>query len=306
MAATDLQVRLAQDADLEATYQVYLSANEDFNRRIGRNVDLQEHTLPTRALAVRKNALRSDRERFWVVESGKSIVGFGLAIRRPAFWYLAAMHVLPAFQGQGIGGMLIRRCLGDLDGNERELPLFTTSDSANLASTGLYTRRGLLPQDVILQLRGLPTSLGVSSVSLRPADWPAAKDACGRMDQIVFGTTRPEDHHCWAQVPSMALYVAYCQDRFIGYIYVDCDGALGPAAVEQPELLAPTISAAFSTYAAGHGSGVQIRVPGAARHCLSALFTSGFSGITEVRLLLSSRNFGRFDRYLPSGADALF
>lgn len=305
VTACNLRFRLAETADLEATYQVYLAANEDLNRKIGRHTDLHQQTLPARAIAVRRNALRYDRERFWVVECGGSLAGFGLAIRRPSYWYLAALHVLPEFQGQGLGSQLLQKCLGDLSRPENEVPLLTTSDSANLASTGLYMRRGLLPQDTIVQFQGPPAPLAMEGVTLRPVDWPTGEGDCNRLDQMVFGAVRPEDHLGWASVPSMTLYLAYRQDRVIGYIYVDRDGALGPAAVEQPDLLAPAIAAAFSSYGPSHTAGVQLRVPGSARPCLAALFAAGFSNITEIRLLLSSRPFGCFDRYLPSGADAL-
>jgi GNAT superfamily N-acetyltransferase len=299
------ELRLATEADLEKTFQVYLDANRDLNRRIGRPVDLEKHTLPTRALAVRRNALRCDSERFWIAEFGKSIGGFGLAIRRRSFWYLAALHVLPEFQGCGVGSKLIRRCLGDLDGSDRQMPLLTTSDSANLASTGLYLRFGLLPQTSILQLEGVPRPLGQSGVTLRRAAPSVHQGAFDQLDQIVLGDILPEDHQCWAMVPSMIPYLAYDRDRVVGYIYVDSDGALGPAAVERPELLSPTISAAFETYASDHSTHVQIRIPSVARECLGSLFSAGFSSITEIRLLLTSCEFGRFDRYLFSGADAL-
>jgi GNAT superfamily N-acetyltransferase len=303
---SNLRFRLAESTDLEATYRVYLAANQDLNRKIGRHIDLHQQTLPTRAIAVRRNALRYDQERFWVIESGSSLAGFGLAIRRPSFWYLAALHVMPEFQSQGLGSKLLRKCLGDLDRSENQIPLLTTSDSANLASTGLYMRRGLLPQEAIVQFRGRPKQLGIEGITLRPVDWQTGQVDCNRLDQIVFGAIRPEDHLGWASVPSMTLYFVCRQGRVVGYIYVDRDGALGPAAVEQPYLLAPTIAAAFSTYGPGHTTDVQLRVPGSARPCLDALFSAGFSNITEIRLLLTSRPFGCFDRYLPSGADALF
>jgi GNAT superfamily N-acetyltransferase len=299
--------RLAMEADLEATYQVYIAANDDLNRRIGRQVDLQKHTLPRRALAVRRNALRYDQERFWIAEFGKTIGGFGLAIRRRSFWYLAALHVLPEFQGCGVGSQLVRLCLGDLDGNDRHIPLLTTSDSANLASTGLYFRFGLLPQTSILQLEGLPRPFGRNRVILRKTNPAEGLDAFGQLDRIVLGgETRPEDHRCWAMAPSMVPYLAYEGDRMVGYIYIDRDGALGPAVVERPELLSPTISTAFETYAAEQSTNVQIRIPSAARECLGPLLSAGFSHVTEIRLLLTSCKFGCFDRYLFSGADALF
>jgi N-acetylglutamate synthase-like GNAT family acetyltransferase len=298
-------LRLATEADIEETFQVYLSANQDLNRRIGRLADLEKHTLPTRALAVRRNALRYDSERFWIAEFDRTIGGFGLAIRRRSFWYLAALHVLPQFQGRGVGGMLVRRCLGDLCEGDVKVPLLTTSDSANLASTGLYLRFGLLPQTSIIQLQGVPKPFGPSGVTLRRANPSIDEDAFGRLDQIVLGGIRPEDHQCWATVPSMTPYLAYDQDRIVGYIYIDTEGALGPAAVERPDLLSPTISAAFEALAADHSTEVQIRIPSAARGCLGFLISAGFGSITEIRLLLTSCEFGRFDRYLFSGADAL-
>lgn len=297
--------RLATEADLEATFQVYLNANEDLNRRIGRTTDLEKLTLPTRALAVRRNALRYDPERFWIAQFGTTIGGFGLAIQRRSFWYLAALHVLPEFQGSGTGRMLVQHCLGDFHGSDRRIPLLTTSDSANLASTGLYLRFGLLPQTSIIQLQGRPISLGKSGLTLRRADPSTRQDAFDRLDRIVFGEIRPEDHQCWATVPSMASYIAYNGDRVVGYIYIDSEGALGPAAVERPDLLSPTISSAFETFAADHSGEVQIRIPSAARECLGSLFSAGFSSVTEIRLLLTSCEFGCFDRYLCSGADAL-
>jgi GNAT superfamily N-acetyltransferase len=296
--------RPAQAVDLQETYQVYVLANEHLNRKLGRDTNLEQHTLPTRALAVRSNALRYDPERFWVADFGGRIGGFGLATRRRTLWYLAALHVLPEFQGRGIGTELFRRCLGEL-GAAGNPTLLTTADSANPVSTGMYFRFGLLPQTAILQLQGQPRTLGKSGVVLRQADLSAAQDEFDRIDKIVLGEIRPEDHHCWAAVPSMIPFLAYERDRVVGYIYVDREGAVGPAAVERPELLPATISAALEVYAAEQSSPVQIRIASDARETLSALFTQGINCITEVRLLLTSRKFGLFDQYLFSGADAL-
>jgi hypothetical protein len=144
-------------------------------------------------------------------------------------------------------------------------------------------------------------------VILRKTDPAVGLDAFGQFDRIVLGgETRPEDHQCWAMAPSMVPYLAYEGDRMVGYIYIDRDGALGPAVVERPELLSPTISTAFETYAAEQSTNVQIRIPSAARECLGPLLSAGFSHVTEIRLWLTSCKFGCFDRYLFSGADALF
>lgn len=299
------EFRLANAADLHETYSVYVIANEELNRQLGRPSDLEKHTLPTRALAVRSNALIYDRERFWVADFEGRIGGFGLATRRRTLWYLAALHVLPEFQGRGVGSELVRRCLGSFDPGDSPTML-TTSDSANPVSTGMYFRLGLMPQTAIIQVQGQPRSLGLNDVVLRQADGPAALEHFDHIDKIVLGETRPEDHHCWANVSSLVPYLAFEKDRMVGYIYVDREGAVGPAAVERPELLPATISAALETYAADRSAPVQIRVTSDARETLSTLFSHGINCITEVRLLLTSRRFGLFDRYLFSGADALF
>jgi GNAT superfamily N-acetyltransferase len=297
--------RLATKNDLRETYEIYLKANQDLNRRLGREDDLEKHTLPVRALAVRANALRFDSERFWIAEFGSIVGGFGLATRRRSFWYLAALHVLPELQGKGIGSELMKRCLGDLE-PRGPITLLTTSDSANNASTGMYLRMGLLPQTAILQLDGTARPFEKNAVELRGADAGVLTAAFDQIDQTVLGETRPEDHQCWATVPSMAPYLVFAQDRLAGYIYIDREGALGPAAVERPELLSPTLSAALEIYRADQSNPAQIRISAEARPALGALFAAGFGHVTETRLLLTSGQFGRMDRYLFSGADALF
>lgn len=299
------EFRLANEADLSETYNVYLIANRDLNIRIGRNTDLEKDTLPTRALAVRRNVLRYDQERFWIADFDGKIGGFGFATLRRTLWYLASLHILPEFQGRGLGKELVRRCMGQID-VAKGSTLLTTSDSANPVSNGLYFRFGLAPQSAILLLHGQPRPLSQKGVELRRGNQVVLQECFDRLDLTVLGETRPEDHQCWATVPSMVPYLVYEKDRMVGYIYIDREGALGPAAVERPELLPATISAAFETYAADQSTPVQIRVPSDARDALNALFSEGFSHSSEVRLLLTSRKFGRFDQYLFSGADALF
>jgi hypothetical protein len=107
-------------------------------------------------------------------------------------------------------------------------------------------------------------------------------------------------------VDSLVPYFVHEQDRVVGYIYVDGEGALGPAAVERPDLLLPVISAAFETREANLSQVMRIRIPSVARASLAALLSAGFELDTGINLFLTSSAFGRFDQYLFSGADALF
>ena len=300
------RLRLATEADLEETFRIYLAANRDLNHRLGRNVDIESHSLPARAMAVRRNALLYDQERFWVAEFEGTISGFGLAIRRRSLWYLAALHVLPQFQGRGFGSKLLRSCLGDPGNGNLPQSLLCISDAANMISTGLYGRFGMFPQSIIIQLQGAPRSLRKTGVTLCRADPRVDQHSFDTIDQLVLGETRPEDHVCWSSVPSLVPYLVHERDQVSGYIYIDRDGALGPAAVKRPELLLPAISAGLTTQDAGHSSVMRIRIPGAARESLAALLSAGFKFDTGINLFLTSREFGRLDQYLFSGADALF
>jgi GNAT superfamily N-acetyltransferase len=303
---SELILRLAAENDLDETFRIYLRANEDLNRRLGRQVSLESHSLPDRAMAVRRNALRYDAERFWVAEMAGSIAGFGLAIRRRSFWYLAALHVLPQFQGCGVGGKLLRRCLENSPDAGTPPAVLAISESANIVSTGLYARFGLLPQTPVLQLQGPPgPSRQRIEVELRVADSESA-GCFDTMDKLTLGETRAEDHECWSTVPSIVPYLIYERDRAAGYIYVDRQGALGPAAVERAELLLPALQAALALPDLQGLAQIRMRLPAEARVSATALLEAGFEFDTGINLFLSSREFGRLDRYLFSGADALF
>ena len=299
-----IHFRLASEDDLEETYRIFVQANEDLNRRLGRDVDIKSHSFPARAMAVRRAGIRHDPEGFWVAELDGRVGGFGLAIRRRSFWYLAALHVLPECQARGVGRELLRRCLGD----PANLPpwLLTISDSSNMVSTGLYARFGMLPQSAIVHLEGSAKSLGGRRVTLLPVDGKSAQPCFDRMDKLVLGEIRPEDHGSWGSIPSLVPYLVREGDRVVGYIYVDRTGALGPAAVERPDLLCPAISAALETLCADGPGRVRIRISGTARESLAALVSAGFGFDTNVNLFLTSRDFGRLTQYLYSGADALF
>ena len=47
------------------------------------------------------SALRHDPDGFWVAEADGGLVGFGIAVQREHVWYLAALHVRPAYQSRG-------------------------------------------------------------------------------------------------------------------------------------------------------------------------------------------------------------
>lgn len=163
-AVAHLHYRKAGEEDLERTYEIFLEASQDLNRRHGRSADLTSSVPRVRALAFRSNVLGLDPERFWVAESGGDLVGFGAATQRDRVWYLAALHVIPRFQSQGAGGELLRRCLA---ASAKGSICTVVTDSINPVSNALYGKYGMFPQTALVTLEG-PTSgpAGSSDLSL--------------------------------------------------------------------------------------------------------------------------------------------
>ncbi len=83
-------------------------------------------------------------------EADGRIVGSAIAVLREQVWYLAALHVVPRFQAQGVGTELLRRSLA---GVGPDTILTVATDALNPASNGLYLRFGMLPQETHPHLR---------------------------------------------------------------------------------------------------------------------------------------------------------
>jgi ribosomal protein S18 acetylase RimI-like enzyme len=310
--------RPARDTDVERTYEVFVQAADDLGARLGRPARASVSAPPVRALLVRRAVLRHDGERFWVAESDGVVVGFGMAILRDDVWHLAALHVMPAFQGRGIGSALIRRTL---DGTRPTTVLTVLTDASNPISNALYLRFGMLPQDSILAFDGLvegveaggPVNMaggegatgGVRGLTTRPLDLQRDQAALASIDLATIGFARPTDHVMWTTVPGLAGHLALRGGVVRGYLYASDAGAIGPGAVHDPADLAPALELAALDARDRGASSLHVRVGGSARTAVAWLIEHGFR-LSTTGLFLTSRPVGRLDRYATSGGDALY
>lgn len=305
MAAVEVAYRQPMEHELERTYEIFLEAAGELNRQHGRVANPGAGAPRARALAFRRSALRHDAERFWVAEVDGELVGFGAAVQRGRIWHLAALHVVPAFQAQGVGREILRRCL-------RASPpgtLYTVvSDSINPVSNALYAKRGMLPQVVLLQLEG-PAAAADAPVDMVLEAFPAngADPALlGAIDLAVLDCLRPEDHELWASVPTLAGFYVRRGAGIVGYVYVAATGSLGPGAVLRPEDFAPAVGLAINAAQTMGAETAKVRISSQCRPAISELLVRGFRYGPSIGLLLTSEPWGQMDRYLSSGGDALF
>ena len=298
--------RAAAPSDVERTYQVFLEANEDLDSRLHRTIDAPDMSPSTRALAVRRSALRYDPERFWVAEAGGCVVGFGLATVRGHLWYLAALHVLPAHQSRGVGRELLQRCLASEPPGASRL---TQTDADQPVANALYARFGMFPQTPVLHLEGRAWTdtrehSGLRVTPIAPEE--AAAPDLAAIDQSVFGTPRAADHDCWLHMPRMQGLRLQDGGATVGYCYLDGDGIIGPLATTDPRLLGPALEVAVHAAVDRGTEVVRARVPGTARAVIARLLDRGFRVGTPIHLLLTSADIENLDRYLFSGGDALY
>ena len=302
---TDLVYRRACEKDFDRTYEIVVEASQDLNKKRRGSATRGRIASRARALAFRRNVLRYDAERFWVAESGGQLVGSGIATQREQVWYLAALHVIPSFQAQGVGGELLRRCRA---ASPEESILTVVSEAINPTSNALYSKRGMFPQTPLIGLEGSTEgwsdhtelflepfpSDGVDSQQLSAIDW------------AVLGYRRPEDHALWAEVPDMHGFLVNRAGSVIGYLYVTESGVLGPVAVLRAEDLPAALTLGMEVARDLGSSSARLRTPGVARAAVALLLENGFRLDESIGLVLSSKPFGQLDRYVPSGADAVF
>jgi ribosomal protein S18 acetylase RimI-like enzyme len=315
-AIADITYRPATDDDLEATFDVFTTATNDLYGQMGRPQTAGSGSRE-RALAFRRHALRHDAERFWVAQADSEVVGFAVGILREDVWYLAALHVRPAFQAYGVGSELIRK---SLDGTTPAMALTVFTDAINPASNGLYMRFGLLAQEPLLHFDGpidaarpnWPAVPRAGAVDPRPArlaaraiSWPADRIVLEDLDRVTLGAARGIDHELWSGVPTAAGIVFERDGIVRGYAYASASGYLGPVAMHDPVDIAQALDVARLHALSLGATQLHVRTPGSGREAQRWCLEHGLR-LSGIGLLLSTSKVGRLDRYVMSGADALF
>ena len=297
-ALAGIVYRRATPEDSRTTYDVFRDTAGHLAKTRGWAAMQRPADPPERFLAFRASVLRHDPGGFWVAEADGDLVGFGIAVQREHVWYLAALHVRPAYQSKGVGAEIIRRALAAA---KPDSLLTVGADARNPVSNALYGRFGMFPHMALLELSG-PATPGATDI-LRPGA-PDAGDL-DAIDRATLGVARPEDHEFWASVSSLHAYAVVRDGRSVGYAYVQADGAIGAIAVLAPADLAPTLDASIAVAADIGAATARVRIPGVAREAIAGLLARGWRYGDAVTLVLTSAPWGQWDRYVTSGADAL-
>ncbi|MFN8623659.1 MAG: GNAT family N-acetyltransferase [Chloroflexota bacterium] len=306
MTDAPIAYRRASAADAEATFEIVKAAADDLLVRAGRPPATVGALPPERVLRFRRSQAAHDPDGYWVAEVGGVMVGAAIGVRREGTWYLAALHVLPGWQGRGIGSALLRCSMGNAEGAAVRTVL---TDATNPDSNGLYLRAGLLPVDSTLTFDGPAGAHGpgaTGGLAVRPIDPAADGPALHRLDRDALGFARPLDHAFWADVPNLAGRVVTRDGAPIGYAYASAGGAIGPVAVADPVDLPAVLDLAADLAREAGAQRLHLRVFGATHGAVTWAGERGLR-LTGIGLFLASgAPAGRFAGYVTSGADALY
>jgi GNAT superfamily N-acetyltransferase len=297
-APDGIAFRRAVPGDFRTTYDIFLEAADHLARTRGWTPTKRPADPPERFMAFRASVLRHDPDGFWVAEVDGALVGFGIAVQREHVWYLAALHVRPAYQSRGVGAEIIRRALAAAAPGSL---LTVGAEARNPASNALYGRFGMFPETPLLELSGPPTA---GQTDLLERGVPGILRLAA-IDRAILGVARPEDHEFWASVPGLHGFTVVRDAVPVGYAYVQADGAIGPVAVLDTPDLADAVDASIAVAADLGATTARVRIPGVARETVSRLLARGWRYGDSVTLVLTSGRWGRWDGYVTSGADAL-
>ncbi|MFN8591646.1 MAG: GNAT family N-acetyltransferase [Thermomicrobiales bacterium] len=240
-----------------------------------------------------------------VAEREGRVIGYAGRVDRGGVAYLTDLFIAPQRQSGAVGSALLRRIFVD-----DPWPRCTLASTDHRAIS-LYTRWGMAPlwPNLLLvgerqQLRPLPET----DVTMVPAD--VNDPRLWEKDRIASGRFRPED---------LAFFIASERGqpfwfrrgaKTVGYGIVRLGAGrlwwpdavtVGPLGADSPGDAAACALAAVS-WAAAHGSPIEIAVPGPHR-ALAPLLNAGFRLIYVETACLSAPGLIDPTRYIGSGGD---
>ena len=254
------------------------------------------------------------------IEDGRPI-GFSVGFVRRELWFLSDLFVLPEAHGKGVGGELLQRCLaGGLECGARIRSVLSSGDPGAQA---LYIRAGMVPRFAMFgiegparglgdlprlraQVKGTITQASLSKIWIRKL---------GDLDEMIWGRRRDGEHHFWLGESGLTcMAIADASGGLLAYAYYSSAASrapwdrdprrIGPVAARSARLQLALLRAIGDSVDGEAAGTVEFRIPGINMTALSALLATGFR-IDHVGQFMTSRTFGRFDRYIPSGGTLL-
>lgn len=297
MNTPETQIRRGALADAEPVYRVFVETTADLERRFGtpdaKNIWLDAAFVADywRERQTLFEHLARTADQYWVAERRGEIVGFARATIHDRVRELLEFFVLPAHQGQGIGGELLRRAFPS-NGTRHRVIIATTE----IHALARYLKAGVYPRFPIYYLSRKPERVAVETdlEFVRAAGSPETLAALRAVDLEVLGMERDADHEFLLSDRPAELYLR--NGQVLGYGYFG--KGTGPIALLEPSDF-PAVLARAETAAAEAGEAeFAMNLPLINKHAVDYLLARDFRIDPFTVFFMSDAPFGKFEQYI--------
>lgn len=290
--------RLGTEADSETVFHIFLEALQALSRRMGvQAISGGSDPQVIARLWTRRQSLFMHLARtasaFWIAEVDGQPVGYARAIRRGELHELTEFFVLPDAQQAGLGRALLERAY-PLQPGELGV-IIATQDPPALAR---YMKAGLVPRFPAAyferELQPIPLKTDLEFRVIRGEPWEMG--ALAGIDATVLGHTRMADLRWLLQDRTGMLCLR--GGKPVGYGFFGPTN--GPFALLDPRDY-PAVLAYVENQAVGVSQTLGFEVPLVNKQAVSTLLQRGYRMDGFITLLMSTKPFGNFDRYIFTG-----
>ena len=288
----EVRVRRATPADSRACFDVFLASVTDLTARLGVPWEAEPEPLWKRLEPIYTH-LEAHAAEWWVAaERGSGeLLGYARSVDRDGLFELSEFFVRPDRQSAGVGRELLARAFPPGRGDVRAI--IATTD---VRAQARYYASGTAARFPIAALTGTPSDeapdLGdLEAMTATVDDLAALND----LERTVLEFTRGEEFR-WL-LSQREGYLYRRDGRPVGYGFVGATGS-GPIAALDAADQVPILRHIEARAATLDREELGLEVPMVNEIAIRHLLSRGFKMDQFLTLLMSSRPFGQFDRFI--------
>jgi len=292
---TDIDIRRATAADNEPCFRAFIEAVTDLSKRIGAPWDPDPADLWPRLEPIFKR-LGDHAAEWWLAQDAGDgeVIGYARSVDRDGLFELTEFFVRPARQSAGVGRRLLELAFPPDRGEVRAI--IATPD---LRALSRYYRAGTVVRFPIVSLTGPPAAAAEASdldiVRASPDDIPEL----AALERSVIEFDRGSDELAWL-LEQREGYLYRREGRTVGFAFIGPPGTgTGPIGALEPADQVPILLHAEARAKALGRDEVSFEVPMINEVAMRHLLDRRFRMDPFMTLLLTSRPFGQFDRFIP-------
>lgn len=287
------EIRRASTDDSRRAFDVFLASARDLTARQNVPWDPEPETQWTR-MEYLFDHLAAHAAEWWIAEepvTGQTI-GYARSVERGGLFELAEFFVHPERQSAGVGSALLDRAFPNGRGEVRAI--IATTD---LRAQARYYRSGCAARFPIAGMIGAPHAIAPDATveAVRVTRGSPDLETIREIERKVLEFDRGDELAWLAELREGYLYRR--GGRPIGFAFVS-PGGTGPIATLDPADQPAILAHVESRLAELDVENVGLELPMVNEVAVRHLLDRGFRFDPFYTFLMSSRPFGRFDRYI--------